>query len=106
MSNQLAARDTTFDNVECKSMWLDFSNIQKNDYLTVSLKIDGKEKIINEFYIPGLDRSEGITLHGHNLTWVFNNRNDEIKKLKAENAALKEKLSDYENQVCIENLEV
>lgn len=89
MSDQVAARDTTFDNSECKSIWLDFSNIQKDDYLTVSLIIDGKEKVINEFYIPGLNRSEGITLHGHNLTWVFNTRNAEIEKLKAENAELK-----------------
>ena len=71
MSEQPAARDTTFDNIKPEQLWLDFSNTRREGYLSVILSINGIEMVIEEFYIPGLSLNEGITLCGRNLTWIL-----------------------------------
>lgn len=76
--DQIASRDTTFDNIKPETMWISFSNVKKKGYLTVDLSINGIEKELTSFYINGLSPSEGMTLESCNLSWVFN-------KLKIEN---------------------
>jgi hypothetical protein len=70
-TENIAAEDTTFKNVKAERVWLSFSNLEKENYLTVTLEINGIKKVINEFYIPGLSRNEGLTSYSHNLTWIL-----------------------------------
>lgn len=69
---QVAARDTTFDGIVPERVWLSFHNTKRKGYLTVTLEVNGIEKVINELYIPGLDLDEGICCESQNLTWLVN----------------------------------
>lgn len=70
MKNQPAARDTSFDNIIPKKIWLTYNNQGTLDRFKISLEINGIEKVIEDFYIPGLDQSEGHVCGSHNLSWL------------------------------------
>lgn len=68
--NQPAARDTTFDGIKPERVWIRFGNYDRDGYLTVTLEINGIDKVIREFYIPGLASDEGVLSESHNLSWI------------------------------------
>lgn len=67
-----AARDTTFDGIKPEKMWLwlCFRN-KKPNHLDVILELNGIQKVIRRFYIPGLDPNDGCLSESHNLTWIL-----------------------------------
>lgn len=77
------ARDTTFEGVIPNHVWLNYDNqIHGKDRFVIELQVNGIKKNIMDFYIPGLDQSEGHHCGGHNLTWLFTALNDQISALK------------------------
>ncbi len=73
---QVAVRDTTFDNIgKIKSAWIIVNNRGKEkNQLEITLEVNGVEKVIQSHFIPGLDPSEGHTLHSTSLSWLFKAR--------------------------------
>lgn len=71
MSDQVAARDTTFDGIKPEQVWITFNNIDRKDYLTCKIEINGIGKVMHEFYIPGLNPEEGVHVSSHNLSWIL-----------------------------------
>jgi hypothetical protein len=92
------ARDTTFDGVMPERVWLNYNNGKHNGpYFRFKLEINGIEKELNAFYIPGIDQNEGLLCGSHNLTWIleplktaYTALEQECAELRATNAQLKE----------------
>lgn len=70
-TDQIASRDTTFDNIIPKHLWLKLDNIKEKDHFSIILEINGISKVLSQPYIPGLDRNEGVHLQSINLSWIL-----------------------------------
>src|SRR6185312_15152756 len=67
--SEVACRDTTFDGVLPKRVWLCYNNRkQAGKGLVISIEINGIEKELNNFVYP----NDGFHLGSHNLTWILN----------------------------------
>ncbi len=69
--NQPAARDTTFDNVIPKSLWITISNCESDGKLRVFFELNGIKREIFAILPSHADRQEGIVLQSTNLSWMF-----------------------------------
>lgn len=66
---QVAARDTTFDNIKPESLWISVRTDDKREYINVILELNGIEKVIEKIYVGEYD---GILSSSTQLTWILN----------------------------------
>lgn len=102
--NVLAGRDTTFDNIEPKSIWLSYDNqIHGENRFALELQINGIKKKILDFYIPGLAQDEGHQCGSVNLSWIVTKCLEflvpKIELIEKENQALRERIKELESQI-------
>ncbi len=72
MSDQFEVEvDNVFNGIKPERVWLKFHNHIRPGYLTVTLEVNGIDKVIREFLIIGLDFEEGHCSEHHNLTWLL-----------------------------------
>ncbi len=71
MTDQVAARDTTFDGVVPKHLWIKISNCDKDGKLRVYFELNGIEKEIFSIVPRYAEKEEGIILQSTNLSWIL-----------------------------------
>jgi hypothetical protein len=77
MSEQQIAQDP-LSTQRIERIWLNINNLEgSKDRLKVALEINGVERILFNTWV-----SDGNHGQSHNLTWVLNSYQDEIKKLR------------------------
>lgn len=79
-------------NPYAKTVWITVRNTYGDNRLQIVLELDGKDEILEDTWVPCLDRSEGIHLHSHQLSNLFKGRDEEIQSLEQQ---LEEALRDF-----------
>lgn len=68
---QVAARDTTFDNIIPERIWINHRSSSCRKYIVWYLEINGIEKEMSRFYVGSYD---GILSESHQLSWILKNK--------------------------------
>lgn len=92
---QVAERDTTFDNVVPERLWISTRTTPDGKHIRVIVEINGIEKELERIYVGGYD---GVLSSSTQLTWVLNQANDALKtKLQAAEADKREYKNEWES---------
>ena len=77
-------------NPYAKTAWVTVRNTHSENRLQVVLELDGVEDVLEDTWVPCLDISESVHLYSHQITNLFNGRDEEISSLKAQLKEAKE----------------
>lgn len=67
-AREVAARDTTFDNVIPERLWVLTRTSPDRKYIKIYIEVNGIEKEVDSIYVGSYD---GIISNAHNLTWIL-----------------------------------
>ena len=95
---EVAQRDTTFDGIVPKSVWISTRTTEKRDYILVIIELNGIEKEIDRIYVGNYD---GILSSSHNLTWLLSNASRAKKALEVAVEAL-DKINKMNRQTAVD----
>lgn len=95
-AQEVAARDTTFDNVIPERLWVLTRTSPDRKYIKIYIEINGIEKEVDSIYVGSYD---GIISNAHNLTWILENAHMQkrIEELEEEQKKERDWSSKYQD---------
>ena len=70
--SEVAARDTTFDDIIPERLWIGVTNCNGDGKLQIIVEINGIQKTIWSMKPSYAEVTEGLISEFHNLSWVLN----------------------------------